>query len=105
MDKASKAVITLKNPNECSISGGLDFDNIMDLFKQACDIIDTCPDNKITFNFSGVSQSNSGGLALLMGLLRHAADKEKCIQFLHLPAKLIATAKISDMDILLHESE
>jgi anti-anti-sigma factor len=96
----NKPVVTSKSSTEFHISGIIDFDNVAELTQQTCEIIDKAT-QEIKFNFAEISQSNSAGLALLTALLRHANEKQKHILFLHLPAKLLAAAKISDLDAIL----
>jgi ABC-type transporter Mla MlaB component len=90
--------------DEFFIKGTLDFESVPVLLKQACEMIDqsqTPKQTDIIFNFSGLSQSNSAGLALLTSLLRHANERHKNIRFLHLPDNLWAAAKVSDLDKIL----
>lgn len=99
----NKPQITSTSPTEFAFSGIIDFENITELLHAACKILDNTPANntQLKFNFSGISQSNSAGLALLTGLLRHANETKKNILFLELPAKLLAAAQITDLDTLL----
>jgi len=96
----NKPEITSISPTEFDISGVIDFENVTELLQKACEIIDQAK-QEIKFNFAKISQSNSAGLALLTGMLRHAQEKQKHILFLQLPAKLLAAAKISDLDTIL----
>ncbi|HEV2613287.1 MAG TPA: STAS domain-containing protein [Gammaproteobacteria bacterium] len=96
----NKPTITSKSPTEFHISGILDFDNVSSVLQEASEII-TRSTAEVKFDFAGISQSNSAGLALLTALLRHAHETHKNILFLNLPAKLLAAAKISDLDSIL----
>lgn len=96
----NKPTITSKSPTEFHLSGILDFDNVSGVLQEASEIINRST-AEVKFDFSGISQSNSAGLALLTALLRHAHETNKNILFLHLPAKLLAAAKISDLDTIL----
>ena len=93
-------MIEKKSANEFLIKGAIDFDNVSIVFKQACDFISK-QTTEIIFNFSELQQSNSAGLALLTALLRYTKQHQGAIQFTHLPAKLWAAAKISDLDKIL----
>lgn len=96
----NKPTITAKSPDEFTLAGIIDFDNVTALLQEACEIMDKSTQD-IKFNFADISQSNSAGLALLTALLRHANETKKNILFLNLPAKLLAAAKISDLDAIL----
>ena len=100
LNKRDKPEITSTSPTEFDISGMIDFENVTELLQKACEIINLAS-QEIKFNFAKISQSNSAGLALLTGMLRHAQAKQKHILFLQLPAKLLAAAKISDLDTIL----
>jgi ABC-type transporter Mla MlaB component len=97
----TKPTITSKSSSEFHIEGIIDFDNVTNLLQEATDILNKAHKEEIKFDFSGISQSNSAGLALLTALLRHANETHKNILFLNLPAKLLAAAKISDLDTVL----
>ena len=104
MEKSMKnnPTITPTSPTEFHVSGIIDFDNVTGVVQDACHLLDQSPSStEIKFDFSGISQSNSAGLALLTALLRHAQETQKNILFLKLPAKLLAAAKISDLDAIL----
>ena len=96
-------MIEEKSANEVLIKGALDFDNVTTVLKQACQFLSQhiSSQTEIIFNFAEMQQSNSAGLALLTGLLRYAKEHQKIIQFIHIPAKLWAAAKISDLDKIL----
>ena len=96
----SKPTLTATSPTEFKLSGCIDFDNVEKLLKDACEII-TKATAQVKFNFSGIEQSNSAGLALLTGLLRHANENRKNILFLQLPGKVLAAAKVCDLDAIL----
>jgi len=92
-----------ESANEFLIKGVLDVDTTPIILKQICSIIDkqTEKQTELVFNFSELQQSSSVGLAMLTTLLRHANDRQQNIQFCHLPGKLWAAAKISDLDKIL----
>ena len=92
-----------QSQTEFLVKGALDVENTPVLLKQICDIIDqqTQKQTELVFNFSGLQQSSSAGLAMLTSLLRYANQHQQKLLFLHLPAKLWAAAKISDLDKVL----
>ena len=97
-------MIEKKSANEFLVKGILGFDNVNAVLNQACDFLSkekTASQTEIIFNFAELQQSNSASLALLTALLRYAREHQYIIQFLHLPSKLWAAAKISDLDKIL----
>ncbi|MDX2164392.1 MAG: STAS domain-containing protein [Gammaproteobacteria bacterium] len=97
---STNPTITATSPTEFKLSGCIDFDNVENLLREGRDIISKAS-AQVKFNFSGIDQSNSAGLALLTGLLRHANENRKNILFLQLPAKVLAAAKACDLDAIL----
>lgn len=74
------------------ISGDLNFSTVVDLWAQLDKIVWT---STMHFDLSKVTQTNSAGLALLMGLLRIAQSKETKITFLNVPDSLFQLAELS----------
>ena len=97
---STNSVITAISPTEFKLSGNIDFDNVENILREGCDLISKAT-AQVKFNFSGIEQSNSAGLALLTGLLRHANEHRKNILFLQLPGKVLAAAKVCDLDTIL----
>jgi len=95
-----KASLQKESDGQFNMHGVLNFDSVIDIHKQALGIIDAAKE-KLIFDLSLVTQSNSAGLALLTTLLRYAKQKNKQLRYVHLPAKLLSAAKISDLDQLL----
>ncbi len=102
MEKPMKtnATITSVSPTEFKLAGNIDFDNVENILQQGCEILSKAT-AQIKFNFGEIEQSNSAGLALLTGLLRFANEHKKNILFLQLPAKVLAAAKVCDLDAIL----
>lgn len=96
----TNAMITATSATEFNVSGVIDFDNVEAVLREGCDILSNAT-AQIKFNFSGIEQSNSAGLALLTGLLRFANEHKKNILFLQLPGKILAAAKVCDLDSIL----
>ncbi|MEJ1964752.1 MAG: STAS domain-containing protein [Gammaproteobacteria bacterium] len=55
----------------------------------------------LTVDCSGVSESDSAGLSVLIDLLANASAQGRSVQFWNLPAGIEAAAKISDVDVIL----
>ena len=54
----------------------------------------------ITLDMSGVVESDSAGLALLIEWLRTTAQRGQKIEFQHIPAQILALARISEVEHL-----
>ena len=55
----------------------------------------------IKINFSGVTRSDSSGLALMVHWLRQAKQQGVEMKFENIPDKLLALAKVSNLDEIL----
>ena len=93
------AINRLETMTSCSqeqsrvlISGDLNFSTVIELWAQLDKIVwmDT-----MSFDLSKVTQTNSAGLALLIGLLRVAQSKKTKITFLNVPDSLFQLAELS----------
>jgi len=80
-----------------SISGEITFFTVNDVL--SVDIFAGCSDVKI--NFSGVTHSDSSGLALMVHWLRAAKEREVSLTFEAIPEKLKALAMVSSLDDVL----
>jgi phospholipid transport system transporter-binding protein len=59
---------------------------------------------QVVIDFSGVTQSDSAGLALLLEWLRRARKENQQIRFEQVPQQIVALARISEVDDLLLEN-
>ena len=82
------------------ISGELNFETVSQALEQS----DTMFDHEaelIHIDLGGITRTNSAGIALLIEWLRAAKHKQKKVLFHHIPEKMLAIAKVSDLaDIL-----
>jgi phospholipid transport system transporter-binding protein len=74
------------------ISGGLNFSTVVELWSQLDKIVWM---SAMHFDLSKVTQTNSAGLALLIGLLRVAKSKKTTITFINVPDSLFQLAELS----------
>lgn len=57
--------------------------------------------NPLTVDFSGVTHADSSGLALMVQWTRRAQKEAVTLHFVHIPEKLFALAKMSNVDTIL----
>jgi phospholipid transport system transporter-binding protein len=81
------------------VSGELDATTVTDVLKQGEQQFAGV--KQLEVDLSGVAQSDSAGLALLIEWLRAARQHDQRLRFSNLPQQLIALAKISEVDELL----
>ncbi len=83
---------------EFQLTGYIDFRSVPQLVQQTNTLF---VDNQdVTVNLSGVEQSNSAGLALLIHWLRAAQERQGRIKFKNIPSQLLEIAKISGVEHL-----
>jgi phospholipid transport system transporter-binding protein len=82
------------------VSGELNFDTVTQALNQSKNMFDQAAD-VINVDLGGITRTNSAGIALLIEWLRAAKQKHKEVLFHHIPEKMLAIAKVSDLaDIL-----
>jgi phospholipid transport system transporter-binding protein len=80
------------------VSGKLNFGTVMEVWQQSLPLLSQC--KELNFDFSGVSQTNTCALALLLEWLKYAKQHQKPLSFIQLPLKLKAIASIAGIDSL-----
>lgn len=85
--------------NQFSVSGELDFSNVMALYEKTLPQIEKC--SALNFDFSEVKSSDSSGLALIIEWLRFAKQHQKSIQFTHISNEIMSIAKAAGLDSLI----
>lgn len=81
------------------VSGELDFANVPGLWESSRAALGDVTDASI--DFSGVARVDSAGLALVVEWRRWAADGGRRLTFANVPEKLLALARISELESLL----
>jgi phospholipid transport system transporter-binding protein len=81
------------------ISGVLNAATVVALLKQGRERFANVM--RIELDLSAVGESDSAGLALLLEWLRMARQAKQQIQYINVPAQIIALARISEVDDLL----
>ena len=85
------AELEKKDDNIIEVKGVLDSDTIMSIMSAGYKLIKS-PLTVITFDFRGVTESDSTALALLLAWIRYAKKKGKKILYIHVPAAMIEIA-------------
>ena len=81
------------------VSGVLDASTAAEVLEESESRFTQAP--KIDVDFTGVGESDSAGLALLIEWLRRARQSGKEIHFANLPAQIEALARISEVEDLI----
>lgn len=91
---AKQADITLAG-NRLTLSGELDFSNVMSLLAKSTSLC--LPLTDVVIDFSQLKNSNSAGLALMIEWIKLAKAHQKRITFDHVSTDLISIAKVSGL--------
>lgn len=81
------------------VSGELDFESVPGLWEASRSALDAVPEASI--EFAGVTRVDSAGLALVVEWLRWSAAGGRRLSFANVPEKLVALARISELESLL----
>ncbi len=95
----SGAAIRRGADNRLEVEGELDFTTVIGLLADARPLLDAGSDVRI--DLQGITRSDSAGLALLIEWMRTAQRLGKAIQFLNIPAQMLAIARVSSLDQVL----
>ena len=81
------------------IEGELDFTTVVRLREAVQPLFGS--GNDVRIDLQGITRSDSAGLALLVEWMRAAQRLGKPIQFLNIPAQMLAIARVSSLDQVL----
>jgi len=95
--KAAATIIDEKN--RLVVSGELNFETIVALWKQSLPLLARYP--RIDIDLSKVTASNSAGLALLLEWLKYGKRQNKVVTFSEMPAQLRSIASVAGVDLML----
>lgn len=84
------AELKKKGNDVVEVKGALDSDTIMSLMSAGYKLIESR--TVTTFDFRGVTESDSTALALLLAWIRYAKKKDKKILYMHVPVAMIEIA-------------
>lgn len=85
------------------LSGKMTFDSVNQILDLSLELFDEHP--RIEINLSGVTKSDSAGLALLLEWITWANHNVREIRFLQTPEKIEAIAKTTEVADLLRRGE
>ncbi len=88
-------------PGRCQLSGELDFATAPALWRQGDQILGAQVGGAVEVDLSGVTHSDSAGLALLVAWQSQAQAAGVALRYAALPDRLVAIAKISRVESLL----
>jgi phospholipid transport system transporter-binding protein len=86
-----------------SVSGSLNGAAASSILKQSQELFQG--QSQIEIDFTGVSESDSAGLALLIEWLRSSKQHDQRLRFANIPAQISALARISEVEDMLHANE
>jgi phospholipid transport system transporter-binding protein len=92
-----QADIVFQN-NVFSLTGDLDFCNVMSVYQKGLHSMMQC--KELIFDFSAVTSSNSAGIALVIEWVRLAKRSNKPIQFRHFTSDLLSVMQTAGMTAL-----
>ena len=81
------------------MQGELDFTTVVRLREAVQPLLGS--GNDVRIDLQGITRSDSAGLALLVEWMRAAQRLGKPIQFLNIPAQMLAIARVSSLDQVL----
>jgi phospholipid transport system transporter-binding protein len=81
------------------VSGVLDAGTVTEVLEQGLERF--ANEKALTIDLSGVGESDSAGLALLIEWMREARRRGQAIEFSNIPAQINALARISEVEDLL----
>jgi phospholipid transport system transporter-binding protein len=96
----SKAKLEALDGGRYRVSGVLDAVTAPQLLQQSSERFATAEGADIQIDLSGVAESDSSGLALLLEWLRLARHRKQTVHFANLPAQIAALARISEVEEL-----
>jgi phospholipid transport system transporter-binding protein len=88
----NSASLNFQAPNTLQIRGELNFNSVAQLYQLGAELMAKQPIRQI--DLTGVTHSNSVGLALLLEWMRTIKQQGQKVSFINMPANLQAAAEI-----------
>jgi phospholipid transport system transporter-binding protein len=101
MADGASAAVAAAGPGRASVSGPLTFASVGNLAKSAAGLLSSQTEQRLEVDLAGVTGVDSAGLALLIGWLADARAAGISLSYRGVPDRLLAIARISDIDGLL----
>jgi len=101
MSSVPVAQLSVLAPGRCHLSGELGFATAPSLWRQAATLLGAQVEGSVEVDLSGVTHSDSAGLALLVAWQSQARARGVALRYTAVPERLVAIAKISSVDSLL----
>lgn len=93
-----------KQADHLALTGEVGFDNVVALLSEAEDWLKDSSSTQCALDLSGVVNSNSAGIALIMSLHRRAHAQGKQLTLQQVPTNLISIARLSGLEWLIDRS-
>lgn len=84
-----------------TLTGVLDHETVLGVDEQGHQWLLEADARECKLDLSAITYSSSAGIALLLGWLRTAQQQQKTLQFLQVPASMIALANLGGLEDLL----
>jgi phospholipid transport system transporter-binding protein len=94
-----RAKIQRQDTRTYSVQGVMTFDSVTDLWRQSMDMFSG--EAVLQIDLAQVTHTDSAGLALLVEWMREASRQSARIDFLHLPAQMLALAEAANLEQVL----
>lgn len=94
-------ILQRKSANSYFLLGALNFETVPFLWQQSQKVFQTRGQSLITFDLGGVTQSDSSGVALLLGWMRNFRQQSQAIEFIHFPSQMLAIIQLAGLETIL----
>ncbi len=91
-----RAQIQRQDTRSYCVHGAMTFDSVIDLWRQSADMFSG--ETVLRIDLAQVTHTDSAGLALLVEWMREASRRGARIDFLHLPAQMLALADAANLE-------
>ncbi len=92
--------IIQKPDGSFQLEGELSYSNVSNIYRKTANLFKKLNDD-IQIDLSGVTHSDSAGIALLVEWLSEARDNNQVIQFINVPKQMLEMVRISSLDRVL----
>lgn len=92
----------VKSLQQIELVGHVDFNNAVPLLREGERWIQDGKNSAFTVSMAGVTQCNSAGAALIMGMHRRASAVGKTITFQQVPENLVSMLRLGGLDWLIN---